>query len=720
MPPSPSVGGSVADLFATLGIDVGPLVEGLRDVEVRMKDSAAKQAVSIKSISDLYHHLPEVFIEVTSAYRKMGKTLQDVDNDILAALQLVQEEKRRVAQEEAVLRAQKIEADKAYVATYKRLLRERDDADRAQIQAAQMRQREEATVNAAHASALQMRSRETAAAYAAAAELEFTREQEREALLWGEGGGMLGSLTKRIAFYAAIGLAIRGVTTTLTDAIAIERESAQTGFGVQGIQELRYAATQSLVPIEAVTTAIARMQQKIEGADGGAVQSFQVLGLNLKEVAKVAEGDPLQAFNQVADAISHLKDQGQAASVIGDLFGKGSSSAQMREFFTEYANLRKKAHEEGVILSAQEIANIASLGKAWETAKAKMEAYFGSAVSRAVEASSSNNVAGRVIGGAIGFGLGATAGAIAGAPTGIGALPGAAIGAFGLGAAGEIKGAETEAGIKALFGSGSVPNPGVLPPRGQGASGPSLRTFGNNRQGNAEFSIAESTSALLTKTANQKIAEELRAERAAAAEKKRAEAKALRDAKEAYSISLMIAALNELGVSGTHNAEKMGRAMEEVWRSFRRGRVSLQELTEATSNYFNMLEENAARPALKEAIRMFEQGLIGPDELLKARDRANAMSARGGAEDAFARGDIGPDQLMDAQHRFRDTLRESMPREGTDMLMGPGGSYMGAPRLRQLPSQPSDQGSGNINIVPMDQFSEQMIRRWKQQGLLTR
>lgn len=683
-----------------------------------MQESAQRQITTIQSVAGIYRKFPsEALDPIIRAYQSMGKNISAIQDDIIAGIQLMQEEKRKEAFETARLNTQKTESDKAYTATWKRLLKERDEADRAQIQASRMRQRETDEVNAAHAVALKMRSKETAAAYAAEAEMAFTKEQEREALLWGEGGGMLGSLTKRLAFYAAIGLAIRGVTATLQDAIAIERESAQTGFGVQGIQELRYAAGQSLVPIEAVTTAIARMQQKIEGADGGAVQSFQVLGLTLSEVAKIAENDPLEAFNKVVDAIGKLKDQGQAALVIGDLFGKGSSSAQMREFFTEYAALRKKAHDEGVVLTTQEIADIASLGRAWETTKAKMEAYFGSAISRGVQASSSKNLVGRVVGGTLGFGLGGAAGALAGAPTGIGAIPGAGIGAVAVGAAGEIKGAEAEQALKDLF-TGKIPNPAVSGPRALGPA-QTARSMGTTRQGNAEFSIAESTSALLTKTANQKIAEELRAERAAEVERKRAEAKALREAKEEASILSMISALNELGVAGRLNAVKMERALDEVWKGFEKGWVSIQELTEATSNYFSMIEDNVARPGLKEAIRMFEQGLIGEGELLHARERSDAFSRRGNVEDAFTRGSASPSDLLNAQRSYHRSIIESAPDRfmSPQVLFGSGGQSQSR-IINRL--EPSAGVGGSINVIPLDQFSDQMLRRWKQQGLQPR
>lgn len=677
---SEGLSASVAELFAIMGLDTTPLNEGLRNAEIKMADSANKQIISIRRIEDAYKTFPDLFAAIATSYGKMGKGIEQANADMLAGLRLIQETKRQ----EAALAAQQIANRKETIAL-QQIQRNLDES--------------RAAAQAAYRSA---DLRETRSIQDIRKRLndEIVKQQELESkgtTLGGTGSGgfMFQHLLASVALYGAIDFA----RESLGRPIQLQREAAQTGYGVEGVQRLQYAAAKTGTPLEMATGSIARLQERVGDMNPKTKKALSDLGLDAEKFKRQLETGPIQAVTLLAQKIDGLSNATAKQSAIFDLFGGRTGEVSL--FISELA----KGAEQGVILTDKQTEAVARLAREWATVKLEALSYFamfvGDVLDRSKRSESETGAA---------LGSGATvAGAVAGASLGI-RIPGPfplKVGAAALGAIGGAMGVNY--GLNQL-GAGDLPTPNQPPamPMPDGAK---------------PIELAKGEQAAIQKTLGDRYRwMEKERKQQEAEEKRRAaeEARRMREMEAFYQRTME--ALNELGASSKLNSIKMGMAFDTLTVAFGRGLISIQELTDATATYFSMIEDNLARPGLQDAIRMFEQGLIGPDELLKARSRARALDTRGDAEQAFIKGDLDPQGLKNAQSKYRRSLRDFAPGNNKDYYLGPGGSVISNPRELGLPpGSPGDYAnrarqSGTINVIPMDKFSEDILRHWQRQG----
>lgn len=171
--------------------------------------------------------------------------------------------------------------------------------------------------------------------------------------------------------------------------------------------------------------------------------------------------------------------------------------------------------------------------------------------------------------------------------------------------------------------------------------------------------------------------------------------------------------LGEFGAGSGRGLQKLISDFAELNEAYRQGRVSLQELTEAQSGFFSRMEEEAEKPALRQAIRMFEQGLIGSDELLKARNRARAGDKRRGVEDAFMSGRASEVDLLNANQEYRYDLNSNRATPKVpNTLMLPNGMQipdMSVPRMSVPDLSPFQGGGGGGAASAMPPIQIQLI-----------
>lgn len=618
-PPSGLFSGSVADLFATLGLDSSGLTEGLRKGKVAMMESG-KDVLSLMSLLKQLEHQAGPVVAI-QAFQQLNAQL----NQSTAALFRWQRE---------VVPA----------------------------------------------------LREANAAMAASGAVPGAVAGAAGGVGGGGGGGaslLVTRLTERFLIYQGLRFAVQGFTAALHEADDITRRMDQTGWGSEGIQRFQLAAERLHVPVDQATASIARFEEKIDSGDLSAIKALDRLGLRFTDVRRQMAADPQAGLENVFARMNTITNQGEFADSSFALFQ--DRSGKMLAFIREYERLKKDASK-SPILSDEDRKAVESLN--WFLQRMGQLGSVG---------------LGKVVSGFL------SGPGFIDAPVGAGALGGVTRGRF------------QPFGPPLLNTSAGSPLGGANSPSGD-ASG-QLRTLLDEFRAPHEIAMRKlnedwNTMLLLERQGLATHAQVIEFSRRASA-KLAEEAQAVIDAQIRKDVSL----LTEFGAQGKRTTELMARDFKELQRVFVENRISVEEMTEATANYFNMLEENAMRPALKQAIRMFEQGLIGPDELLRARARANALGMRGTAEAAFERGEIGPGELMDAQRQFRRGIFENAPDRGSRFFLGPNGSILTEPKRDSLPMlSPSDVvgPQGNVNIVPLDQFSETMVRRWKQQGTLGR
>lgn len=617
MAPLPgSYSGTVAELFATLGLDASSFDEGLRKSQIKLEASANTMKGQILSLHSLLRQ-----IETQVGPR--------------AALETFDQLNRRLSQSTT------------------QLFKFQQEVMPALLQAQQVQQ--------------------TLAGGGPAT----------GPVSGGDGGGgrtnMIAALTQRFLIYQGLRFAVQGITSALHEADDITRRMDQTGWGSKGVQQLALMMERLHAPADQATASIARFEEKIDSGDTSAIKALDRLGLKFTTIRSQMAADPQGAFETVVNRMAKETNQGVIADSAFALFQ--DRSGKMLAFIKEYSRLKEQAAQ-SPILSDEDKKAIENFN--WMLQRLGQLGQIG--IGKAISALS---------------------------------RPGADYGDE------NYKIPERRTGDIEL----KAPPEGAPPLGSPGA--PDSGAMTRVRQMLDEFraphelaqrKMQEDWNEMLLLERQGVATHAQRMEFAA-----RISMKVREEMQQAIDEQIRgdVALLNEFGAQGKRTAENMGRDFLKLQQVFKENRISVQEMTEATANYFTMLEENAARPALKEAIKMFEMGLIGPDELLKARSRAQAGDARSAAESAFSKGEGSPADLMRAQRLYRQQLEQFAPDRGSSFQMGPNGSVLRIPRRDALPPiSPSDRvsgmGAGSINIIPMDRFSETMIRSWKQQGLLTR
>lgn len=185
-------------------------------------------------------------------------------------------------------------------------------------------------------------------------------------------GSMLTTITERLLIYASVRGIINAISSTVQFGLELERLSAQTGMGVQAIQQLNYESAATGVPLTSLTNAVSQLQRKLAEEDGGAVKAVQQLGLNFNQIRAM---QPEQQFDVIATALSKVKDQSQYAALSAELFSARSGSA-IAAVIKNYEDLKTEAENSNAVLTDQQVAGIAEVGKAWDTAWLKAKAYF--------------------------------------------------------------------------------------------------------------------------------------------------------------------------------------------------------------------------------------------------------------------------------------------------------------------------------------------------------
>jgi hypothetical protein len=126
----------------------------------------------------------------------------------------------------------------------------------------------------------------------------------------GMGAAITGSLTGAILHFAAVG-------------DALDKMSLRTGVSATALAELGFAAEQSGANIEAVESALQRMQRNLGGIGPESIKTtaaLEALGLSMADVRGLS---PEDQFQLIAERIGDINDPAQRAAAAMAVFGQG-------------------------------------------------------------------------------------------------------------------------------------------------------------------------------------------------------------------------------------------------------------------------------------------------------------------------------------------------------------------------------------------------------------
>ena len=168
-------------------------------------------------------------------------------------------------------------------------------------------------------------------------------------------GGAVTSLNTKLTGLISLAAAKQFVSLTrgaLESASAIVDTADKIGIGVEQLQELQFAATQSGVSVETFNNALTgftvRLQEAAEGT-GAAKDALKSLGLDAKALAQ----DPAAAVGKVADKIAALTTQAERLEKTDAIFtraGRGLVNL-LQVGGPAIDDLRQKARDLGIVLS---------------------------------------------------------------------------------------------------------------------------------------------------------------------------------------------------------------------------------------------------------------------------------------------------------------------------------------------------------------------------------
>lgn len=135
--------------------------------------------------------------------------------------------------------------------------------------------------------------------------------------------------------------------------------SQRTGFSVEALSELKFAADQSGISLGDMDTSIRKMNSTVDDAGRGlktAQDSLDALGMSTKTLMALS---PEQRFLTIADALSKIEDPGTRAAIAVDMFGR--SGTMMLPMLADGAigvqKLRDQAKQLGLTMSTESAAS---------------------------------------------------------------------------------------------------------------------------------------------------------------------------------------------------------------------------------------------------------------------------------------------------------------------------------------------------------------------------
>jgi hypothetical protein len=160
---------------------------------------------------------------------------------------------------------------------------------------------------------------------------------------------------------AGFGAAVAAFTSAGDE---LAKMSTRTGFSVESLSELKYAADQSGTSIGSIERATKKMQVGLLDAakgTGALFESLGPLGLSLDELQKMS---PEQQFLALSRAIASVEDPSQRAALAQKVFGKSGTDLlpMLADGAAGLDQLRQRAHDLGLTMDGDTANSAVVLG----------------------------------------------------------------------------------------------------------------------------------------------------------------------------------------------------------------------------------------------------------------------------------------------------------------------------------------------------------------------
>lgn len=145
----------------------------------------------------------------------------------------------------------------------------------------------------------------------------------------------------------------------------------RTGIGVEALQSLQVAA--KLGGVDDVSAAFDKLTVAIgKAGESGDTGAFDRLGLNFEQLRSMS---PEEQFRAIAAAISALPGEAERAAAAVAIFGK--SGAQLVPFLSNLEAIEERARNLGIVLSEQQVGNIAGMNDALDLVSKTFDGIIG-------------------------------------------------------------------------------------------------------------------------------------------------------------------------------------------------------------------------------------------------------------------------------------------------------------------------------------------------------
>jgi len=188
-----------------------------------------------------------------------------------------------------------------------------------------------------------------------------------------EIGKLIGSGVSQLAnaFTDAARSAVSYAKSVANAVDATQDLANRTGIGVESLQSLQVAA--KLGGVDDVTVAFDKLTVAIgKAAESGDTGAFDRLGLNFEQLRSMS---PEEQFRAIAAAISALPGEAERAAAAVAIFGK--SGAQLVPFLSNLGAIEERAKKLGIVLSEQQVGNIAGMNDALDLVSKTFDGIIG-------------------------------------------------------------------------------------------------------------------------------------------------------------------------------------------------------------------------------------------------------------------------------------------------------------------------------------------------------
>jgi hypothetical protein len=157
--------------------------------------------------------------------------------------------------------------------------------------------------------------------------------------------------------------------------------AARTGVGTEALQGYSVAAKLAGVDSETLASSLQKLSVNVGKATPGSEfdKALRGIGLSARELQQLA---PEQQFSAIGDAISRLPTVAERAAAAVQVFGKqGAALAPLfREGADSIEELRERAKRLGIIVSDQQVSNVADMNDGFDLVKSTIEGIIGQVI----------------------------------------------------------------------------------------------------------------------------------------------------------------------------------------------------------------------------------------------------------------------------------------------------------------------------------------------------